>query len=89
MMAAGRHLPPSIAGLTRVKTLNLHGSNRSATPPQIGCTTRLASFHPDTSRRLHRFSHEITAAARRENRRSARVTSTATWAPRSGSESSL
>jgi len=52
-------LPPSIAGLTRVKTLNLYGSNLSAIPPQIGEMMRLETFDPYTSRRLHWFPHEI------------------------------
>lgn len=53
-------LPRSIAKLTKVKRLNLYGSNLIAIPPEIGEMRCLEGFRPYTSRRLHWFPFEIT-----------------------------
>jgi hypothetical protein len=53
-------LPPSIAELRRVRTLNLYGSHLVRIPREIGQLSRLREFDPYTSYRLHWFPYEIT-----------------------------
>jgi len=53
-------LPPTIAKLTAVTELILYGSNLVRIPPEIGRMTRLRSFVPYTSYRLHWLPYEIT-----------------------------
>jgi uncharacterized protein (TIGR02996 family) len=53
-------LPPTIAKLKAVKTLNLYGSYLVRIPPEIGQMTALETFDPYTSYRLHWFPYEIT-----------------------------
>lgn len=57
-------LPPSIAKLKRVKTLNLYGSNLLRIPPEIGGMESLEEFVPYTSYGLHWFPYEITRCRR-------------------------
>jgi hypothetical protein len=57
-------LPAGIGRLTRVRDLNLYGSNLIAIPPQIGGMTGLENFQPYTSRRLHWFPYELTRCTR-------------------------
>jgi hypothetical protein len=56
-------LPSTINKLTRVKHLNLYGSDLIAIPPEIGQMRSLERFTPYTSRRLHWFPYEITRCA--------------------------
>lgn len=53
-------LPPTIAKLKAVKTLDLYGSHLVRIPPEIGEMTSLDEFVPYTSHRLHWFPYEIT-----------------------------
>jgi uncharacterized protein (TIGR02996 family) len=53
-------LPPTIAKLKVVKTLQLYGSYLVRIPPEIGEMTSLEEFDPYTSYRLHWFPYEIT-----------------------------
>ncbi len=53
-------LPPTIAKLTAVEVLDLHGSNLVRVPPEIGAMTSLRRFDPYTSYRLHWFPYELT-----------------------------
>ncbi|MER8187841.1 leucine-rich repeat domain-containing protein [Kitasatospora sp. NPDC094015] len=53
-------LPPTIARLTAVRTLNLYGSRLVRIPPEIGAMTALREFVPYTSYRLHWFPYELT-----------------------------
>lgn len=53
-------LPPSIAKLDAVRSLDLYASHLVRMPPEIGEMTRLARFEPYTSHRLHWFPYEIT-----------------------------
>jgi uncharacterized protein (TIGR02996 family) len=55
-----RTLPPTIAKLKEVKTLNLYGSYLVRIPPEIGEMTSLETFLPYTSYRLHWFPYELT-----------------------------
>lgn len=57
-------LPPSIAGLKHVKTLDLYGSGLLRIPPEIGEMERLEEFIPYTSYGLHWFPYEITRCRR-------------------------
>jgi uncharacterized protein (TIGR02996 family) len=53
-------LPPTIAKLKAVKTLQLYGSYLIRIPPEIGEMTSLEDFDPYTSYALHWFPYEIT-----------------------------
>jgi uncharacterized protein (TIGR02996 family) len=53
-------LPPSIAKLTSVTSLDLYGSHLARLPPEIGALTALGRWTPYTSYRLHWFPYEIT-----------------------------
>lgn len=57
-------LPPSIATLKTVKTLDLYGSSLVRLPPEIGEMTSLETFVPYTSYRLHWFPFELTRCPR-------------------------
>ncbi|ANZ35852.1 hypothetical protein BBK82_06885 [Lentzea guizhouensis] len=57
-------LPPTIAKLTRVEVLDLHGSNLVRIPPEIGAMTSLRRFDPSDSPRLHWFPYELTRCTR-------------------------
>ena len=56
-------LPPTIANLTRVKTLFLYGSHLVRIPPEIGDMQGLEVFDVYTSYRLHWLPFEITRCA--------------------------
>ncbi len=53
-------LPPTIAKLTSVTSMDLYGSHLVRIPPEIGAMASLRSFSPYTSYRLHWFPYEIT-----------------------------
>jgi uncharacterized protein (TIGR02996 family) len=53
-------LPPTIAKLTAVTSMELYGSYLVRIPPEIGAMASLRSFTPYTSYRLHWFPYEIT-----------------------------
>jgi len=53
-------LPPTIAKLTSITSMQLYGSHLVRIPPEIGAMTSLRSFDPYTSYRLHWFPYEIT-----------------------------
>jgi uncharacterized protein (TIGR02996 family) len=53
-------LPPTIARLKGVRSLELYSSHQVRIPPEIGQMTALEDFDPYTSYRLHWFPYEIT-----------------------------
>src|SRR5690606_3992417 len=53
-------LPPTIAKLTAITSMDLYGSHLVRIPPEIGAMTSLRSFTPYTSYRLHWLPYEIT-----------------------------
>lgn len=57
-------LPASISKLSRVKHLQLYGSNLVRIPPEIGEMEALENFTPYTSYNLHWFPYELTRCAR-------------------------
>ncbi|WP_205650375.1 leucine-rich repeat domain-containing protein [Actinoplanes solisilvae] len=52
-------LPPTVAELTEVRHLVLYGTNLVRLPPEIGRMTRLETFEPYTSHRLHWYPYEL------------------------------
>jgi uncharacterized protein (TIGR02996 family) len=67
-------LPPTIARLKSVKTLDLYGSCLVRIPPEVGEMTSLEDFDPYTSYRLHWFPFELTRCQRlRQSRVSTRA----------------
>jgi uncharacterized protein (TIGR02996 family) len=53
-------LPPTIAKLTSITSIDLYGSHLVRLPREIGAMTSLRMFTPYTSYRLHWFPYEIT-----------------------------
>lgn len=53
-------LPPTIAKLKAVKSLDLYGSYLVRLPPEVGEMAGLEEFDPYTSYRLHWFPYELT-----------------------------
>lgn len=53
-------LPPTIAKLTQVTSIDLYGSYLVRIPREIGQMTSLVTFTPYTSYRLHWYPYEIT-----------------------------
>ncbi|BAV08379.1 hypothetical protein SAMN05421788_112186 [Filimonas lacunae] len=53
-------LPESISKLTKVKKVNLYGSNLKRIPPEIGYMEHMENFIPYTSYNLFWFPYEIT-----------------------------
>lgn len=69
-------LPPTIANLKSVRSLDLYGSHLVRLPPEIDEMTSLEHFDPYTSYRLHWFPFEIT---RCRNLRRSRVSTRALY----------